>query len=316
MPLQVEGLGALAESMRDTIAGEIARDVPMAKLSTYRIGGPAAIVVSPSSPDDVAAVVQACAESETPILTLGLGSNVLCPDEGFPGVVIRMGKGLGRLDAASDEEDEGLWTVGAGLPTPRLAKLSVEAGWSGAHRLIGVPGTVGGGVVMNAGAHGQDFSQIVRRVDVVTCSGALEHRAASSIPWQYRDAGIRDAIVVGCQIALSRAPVADLQRDTKKYLQWRQRGTPFKEPCCGSVFRNPEPDSDGVRRTAGQLIDGLGMKGFAIGGAMVSPKHANYIVNTGSATPGEVMAVIDAVRERVRTELAIELELEVKVLGE
>ena len=198
MPLRVDHLGTLAESLRSVVAGRVHRDVPLAKLTTFRIGGPAAILVSPVSSDDVAAVVQACAEQEVPWIALGLGSNVLVSDAGFAGVVIRMGKGLGQLEAESKGEERGRWTIGAGLPTPRLARLSAEAGWAGIHKLIGVPGTVGGGVFMNAGAHGQDFGQVVRRVDLVTVDGRLEHVDATNLPWDYRDAGIREAIVVGC----------------------------------------------------------------------------------------------------------------------
>ena len=316
MPLQVDRFGTLAGSLRSLVAGNVDRDVPLAKLTTYRIGGPASILVSPASSDDVAAVVQACAEAEVAWLALGLGSNVLMSDAGFAGVVIRMGKGLERLEAVSQDEHQGSWTLGAGMPTPRLARWSAEAGWAGVQRLIGVPGTVGGGVFMNAGAHGQDFSQFVRRVEVVTAAGRLDQLDAASLPWAYRDAGIRDAIVVGCTVELERAPIGDLKLDIRKHFRWRQRGTPFNEPCCGSVFRNPEALVGGERRTAGQLIDAAGRKGFACGGAKVSERHANYIVNTGSATAADVRAVIDAVRERVQVEFGIELRREVKLLGD
>ena len=315
MPLQVDHFGTLAGSLRSAVAGKVHREVPLAKLTTYRIGGPAAILVSPVSNDDVAAVVQVCSEGEVPWIALGLGSNVLMSDAGFAGVVIRMGKGIDQLQAESKGEQQGRWTIGAGLPTPRLARLSAEAGWAGIHRLIGVPGTVGGGVFMNAGAHGQDFGQVVRGVDVVTVDGRLEHLDAMSLPWEYRDAGIREAIVVGCAVELQRAPIGDLKKDIRKHFHWRQRGTPYNEPCCGSVFRNPEGLVGGERRTAGQLIDSCGLKGFVCGGAEISAKHANYIVNTGSGTAADVRAVIDVVRERVQQEFGVELRLEVKLIG-
>lgn len=316
VPLQVDRLGTLAGSLRSAVSGKVDRDVPLVDLTTYRIGGPASILVSPMSSDDVVAVVRACAQEEVPWLALGLGSNVLMSDAGFAGVVIRLGKGLDQLEADSKDEHQSRWIIGAGMPIPRLARLSAEAGWAGIHRLIGVPGTVGGGVFMNAGAHGQDFSQVVCRVDVVTAAGRLEHLDAASLPWAYRDAGIRDAIVVGCHVHLERAPIGDLKLDIRKHFRWRQRGTPFKEKCCGSVFRNPGALVGGERRTAGQLIDASGLKGFACGGAKVSERHANYIVNTGSATAADVRAVIDAVRERVQLEFEVELRLEVKLLGD
>jgi len=182
-------------------------------------------------------------------------------------------------------------------------------------KLIGVPGSVGGGVFMNAGAHRQDFASVVRDVEVVDASGDVALRPASAIPWKYRDAGLRDVVVVRCTLDFVDAPVEEMARDVRKHFVWRKRGTPFSEPCCGSVFRNPEVESGGGR-TAGQLIDEAGLKGFQIGGAQVSLVHANYIVNTGDATAGDVRAVIDHVRERVANVFGVELKLEVKIIGD
>jgi UDP-N-acetylmuramate dehydrogenase len=302
------------------VHGTVKLDEPLARYTTYRIGGPAAALVVPSDSDDVARLVQFCLETEIPWLPLGLGSNVLISDRGFPGVVIRLGKGMDGIQVAAGEA--GMWWVGAGVPTPRLARQTAAAGFAGVQRLIGVPGTVGGGVAMNAGAHGQEFSQVVQRVDVVNSVGELRTLRGSEVPWRYRASGLEDVVITATTLQLSPGDPAKLRWDVQRHLRWRREGTPYDEPCCGSVFRNPatiagtKGSQCGSSRSAGQLIDAAGLKGFRIGGAAVSPKHANYIVNLGGATAGDVLGVIDAIQGRVLQDFGIELELEVKIIGQ
>lgn len=295
------------ESLAARIRGRVRYGEPLAGYTTYRIGGPATALVMPANPGDVASAILCAREAKLSWLALGLGSNLLIDDGGFDGVVIRLGKGLDWIEYEVGG-DRSLWRVGAGLPTPLLARRSADAGLSGAHRLVGVPGTVGGGVFMNAGAHGQDFATIVRRVEVVDTDGQRAELDTTEIPWRYRSSGLEDRVILGATLALVPDDSAALRRELRHHLRKRREGTPFNEPCCGSVFRNPSTG------TAGQLIDRLGLKGFKIGGAQVSPMHANYIVNVGGATARDVQAVIDAVRERVSVEFGVELELEVKIV--
>ncbi len=295
---------------------EIRFDEPLSEYTTYRIGGPAAAMVFPRSAEDVAEVVRLARETGMPYLVLGLGSNVLIADRGFDGIVVRIGKGMDRLE----REGEGtVWRVGAGLPTPLLARRTAAAGQAGMHLLIGVPGTVGGGVFMNAGAHGQEFGRVVKEVRVVDSAGECRWLKGEEIAWRYRGSGLDSKVVVEAVIELQPRDFRELREEVSWHLRWRKAGTPFTQPCCGSVFRNPAlagVSSEAARRkTAGQLIDAAGMKGFTVGRAQVSPKHANYIVNLGGATASDVLAVIDAVRERVLKSFGIELELEVKVIA-
>jgi UDP-N-acetylmuramate dehydrogenase len=169
---------------------------------------------------------------------------------------------------------------------------------------------VGGGVATNAGAHGQEFSHTVVEVEVVGPVGTVEIMPSSEIAWSYRDSGITGVVVTAATFRFTPGDAAELMRELRRNIAWRKKGTPFDQPCCGSVFRNPV----GVGRTAGQLIDGAGAKGFRIGGAQVSPRHANYIVNTGGATAADVRGVIEAVREKVFKEYGVELELEVHIV--
>lgn len=305
------------------LTGAVCFGEPLARYTTYRIGGPAAALVLPAHAEDVRAALRFAHETGTRWLALGLGSNVLLADAGFDGIVIRLGKGLDGI-ARGVAGEPTHWRAGAGLPTPLLARQSAQAGLGGVHRLIGVPGTVGGGVFMNAGAHGQEFSQVVRQVELVDQSGTSRLIAGQEIPWRYRSSGLAGSIVLGAILELTPEDPAQLEREIRHHFQWRKAGTPFNEPCCGSVFRNPGSgrpaglgdggEADETPRTAGQLIDACGLKGFTIGGAQVSPVHANYIVNLGGATAQDVLAVIAAVRDRVARELGVELELEVQVI--
>jgi UDP-N-acetylmuramate dehydrogenase len=277
----------------------------LARYTTFRIGGPARWFFTPG---DVAAVEGAVAwarSSGVPWLVLGLGSNVLIRDGGFNGLVVRIGKGLDALAAVGST-----WKVGAGLPTPLLARRSAEAGMAGLQRLIGVPGTAGGGVFMNAGAHGQDYASVLVSATVLTPEGKVAERARKSIPFSYRRSGLDGHVVLGCSIAFVEEDPRRLRDDMLLMLKRRRAGTPFDQPCCGSVFKNPEDV------TAGRLIDKCGLKGRRVGGAEISPLHANYIVNKGSASADDVLKLIDIARTEVFREFGVELALEVKVLGE
>ncbi len=306
------------KELREQLGDSVTFGTELAGLATYRIGGPAAALVEPADIAQVALVLQLAAQMALRWMVLGLGSNILLPDDGFEGIVIRMGKAM----AGVKREGPGshLWTVGAGLPTPLLARRTAAAGLRGVNRLVGVPGTVGGGVFMNAGAHGQEFKDVVSWVDVVASDGTVSRTAGKDIAWRYRSSGL-DSVVVAAQLSLAPAEPRILRRELTEHLRWRKRGTPFDQPCCGSVFRNPEcgavtseAEEIPMPCTAGRLIDRAGLKGYRVGGAEVSSKHANYIVNTGGATAADVQAVIDRVRDVVLGRFGVELGLEVKII--
>jgi len=200
--------------------------------------------------------------------------------------------------------------VGAGLPTPLLARRSAEAGLAGAQRLVGVPGSVGGGVYMNAGAHGQDFASVLQSAAVLTPKGEVRTLPRAGIPFKYRTSGLEGHVVLGATLRFEEEDPAKLKADLAMLLKKRREGTPFDQPCCGSVFKNPDI------MTAGRLLERCGLKGRRVGGAEVSALHANYIVNRGGASADDVLKLIDIARTAVFKEFGLELELEVKVIGE
>jgi UDP-N-acetylmuramate dehydrogenase len=303
---------AFAAALRARLKGEVREAEPLARYSTYRIGGPATVVL-PASAEDVATAVAAASAAGVPWFAVGLGSNILLPDEGLDALVIRVGKGLDRLTQDGDR-----WTVGAGLPAPLAARRTAAAGFAGLHIFIGVPGTVGGGVYMNAGCHGGDWSEVVEQVTVTDQAGRVEMLARAEVPFTYRRSGLEGRIVLETTVRLRAEAQAHLDEQIAEMFDWRQRGTPFNQPCCGSVFKNPSGPSwkrESGPRTAGQLIEAAGLKGTRIGGAEVSPMHANYFVNAGEATAADVRALIERAQDQVEARFGVRLEPEVKLIG-
>jgi UDP-N-acetylmuramate dehydrogenase len=285
--------------------GRVLENEPLARYTTYRIGGPARYLVLPAETEDVGKALELAASRGLPWFALGLGSNLLVKDAGFPGVVIRIGKGLDRFEMKGATA-----IVGAGMPTPLLARRTAEAGFAGVERFRGIPGTVGGGVYMNAGAHGAEFAEVLTEATVMDAKGKIRQIPRKQISFKYRSSNLGNVIVLEAKLALIEEPAAKLKEIQEKLLRWRKAGTPFDQPCAGSVFKNP-----GGPRTAGVLIDECGLKGFTIGGAQVSTLHANYFVNTGTATASDVLKLIDHVRKAVLKKTSVELELEIKVIG-
>jgi UDP-N-acetylmuramate dehydrogenase len=299
-------------ALRERVSGTVREAEPVGRYSTYRIGGPATVLL-PKTGEDVAAALRLATESAVPWFALGLGSNILLPDEGLEALVIKLGKGLDRV-----QQDQEQWTIGAGLPAPLAARKTAEAGFAGLHIFVGVPGTVGGGVYMNAGCHGGDWSEVVQRVIVVDREGRDAVLSRAEIPFTYRRSGLDGKIVLETTVRLRAEVPERLEEAVAEMFEWRQKGTPFNQPCCGSVFKNPSGPSwkrEGGPKTAGQLIEASGLKGFSVGAAQVSPMHANYFVNTGGATASDVRKLIEQVRRVVQEKFGIRLEPEVKLIG-
>lgn len=300
------------EALKGRVTGEVRSGASLARFSTYRIGGPATVLL-PAGDEDLAAALALAHESGVPVFPLGLGSNVLLPDEGLEALVVRMGKGVDGI-----RQDGADWVLGAGLPAPLAARKTAEQGWSGLHMMVGVPGTVGGGVFMNAGCHGGQWSDVVVRVRALDARGGERTIPAAEIPFTYRRSGLEDLLIVEAEVRLSPGRPEELAEEVQRLFAWRQQGTPFNQPCCGSVFKNPAPPAPAGWTgawTAGRLLETAGLKGTRVGGAEISPMHANYFVNTGTATAADVRALIAVAREAIQARFGVTLETEVKPIG-
>ncbi len=298
--------------LRERTRGTVKEEEPLARYSTWRIGGPATVLL-PSTPEDVTSALRLANEYGVSWFALGLGSNILLPDEGLDALVIRVGKGLDATEAVGSR-----WVIGAGLPAPLAARRTAEAGWGGLHKMVGVPGSVGGGVFMNAGCHGAEWSDVVRTVTLADSAGNIVVRPAAEIPFRYRRSGLEGFVVLNVEVELRSESSEHLTEEVNELFRWRQEGTPFNQPCCGSTFQNPSGAS-GVQpdgpRTAGQLIEAAGLKGYTIGGVQVSPRHANYFVNVGGATAADARQLIRHAQDTVKDRFGVELQTEVKLVG-
>ena len=284
--------------------GKVLENEPLARYTTWRLGGPARYLVLPADSEDVVKALELAHERGLPWTVLGLGSNVLVKDGGVPGVVIRMGKGLDRFEMKGATA-----IVGGGMPTPILARRTAEAGFAGVERFLGIPGTVGGGIYMNAGCHCAEFAEVVTEVTVMDAKGKVKQLSRKQISFKYRASNI-DGIVLEAKLGLGEEAPAKLKELQGKLLRWRKAGTPFDQPCCGSTFKNP-----GGAKSAGTLIDECGLKGLTVGGLEVSSLHANYFVNKGNGTATDALKLIEQVRKTVAKKTGVELELECKVIG-
>ncbi|HXJ64212.1 MAG TPA: UDP-N-acetylmuramate dehydrogenase [Actinomycetota bacterium] len=298
---------ARAELVLRAACGERLRtSFPLAPLTTFRIGGPAALFLEPESEADLRAAGQAVRETGIPFVVLGKGSNVIVSDTGFPGLVLRLGKSY-RWAA----RDGSMITAGGSMPLPRLAGVALAHSLAGAEFGVAIPATLGGGVRMNAGAHGHSLSEVVRQVDVFLL-GAGEARTipADEAGFVYRNSALpADGVVVAAALGLRPGDPGEIRAAMDEARDWRRRTQPLAEPNCGSVFKNPPGDH------AARMVESLGLKGTAVGGAQVSEKHANFIVARPGALAADVVALIRTVQERVADGYGVRLEPEVHLVG-
>lgn len=278
---------------------------PLARHGYWRVGGPIDRLVVVETAEELARV-----HAEGDLLVLGNGSNLLAPDAGIRGTVVRLGGDFRAGEILREDGDAVLFRAGAGLLNAVLLTRLAKLGLGGAGALAGVPGTVGGAVAMNAGTALGEIADVLVEVEGLAHGGPVTLPRAA-LPMAYRDGGLPPGFVVGAAVLrLSRAGFEEEQARIAHHLARRKATQPLDLPSCGSVFRNPPGDY------AGRLIELVGLKGFRAGGAQISEKHANFIVNVGDATASDVMTCIRTAWTRVREETGTTLVPEVHVVGE
>ena len=296
----------LQDILHERLKGRVRTDEPMEHHTSFRIGGLADLFVEPVDLNDFVVALKILQEHHVPVLIVGAGTNMLVRDGGIRGAVIGL-RGMKRM------ERRGNSTVYAdcGALLSGLVMKSVSWELSGLEFAVGIPGSVGGAVIMNAGAHGSSISDVIRRVEMVFPDGSVNIIDARDLSFSYRRCAIDEGkIVTGVEFSLEPQASDVVKQRIEKHLAWRKDNQPLKYPSAGSVFKNP-PDI-----SAGKLIDDLGLKGQSVGGAQVSETHANFIVNTGGAAARDVLDLIVRIRDRVSKEHGIDLELEIRVVGE
>lgn len=306
-----DNVSIIARQARELAAlgvGEIRVQESLKKHTTWRIGGSADILVKPQSIGQVQKALRFADKEGMPLHIIGGGSNLLISDNGLRGLVLKLSGGLKAVDF-----NENAVYVEAGVPLPALAALAAGRRLSGLEFVTGIPGTVGGAVVMNAGAHGQQMSQIVDKLTYCDLKGEVKCISAEDAGFTYRGSMFRhnpQFILLAIVCRLKTGDGKTNKEQMNQYRTQRQLKQPTDLPSAGSVFKNPPG------HFAGQLIDSVGAKGWRIGDAQVSPKHGNFIVNVGQATSKDVLLLIEKVQNAVWAAYQIELEREVILLGE
>lgn len=286
---------------------EVEPGAPLRGRTTLKVGGAAAALVTVDTVEALTELAQVCAAREVPVLVLGKGSNLLIADEGWQGVVVTLGRGFRGVEI--DGEDV---VAGAAEPMPVLARKVAAEALGGLAFGVAIPGTLGGAVRMNAGAHGGELADVLQWADAVRFAvhGRVQRFTAEELRMTYRHTELPgDAVVVRAALRLRRCDPLALDADMDEMKRWRREHQPINEPSCGSVFRNPPGDS------AGRLIEAAGMKGHKVGGATVSLRHANFITVEPGATAADVHQVIQDVRRAVREHAGVELRTEVVLAG-
>ncbi|MBC1219053.1 UDP-N-acetylmuramate dehydrogenase [Nostoc sp. UCD121] len=281
----------------------------LSAFTSYRVGGAADLYAAPRNLEALQASLKYAKERDLKVTTLGAGSNLLVSDGGISGLVIA----TRHLRFSSFDPQTGQLTVAAGESIPSLAWAAAELGWQGLEWAVGIPGTAGGAVVMNAGAHNSCIADMLVSAEVLSPNGTLETLTPEQLGYSYRTSLLQGGDRIVTKATLQLAPGADPAKVvaiTKEHKKHRLSTQPYNFPSCGSVFRNPKPYS------AGWLIEQTGLKGYQIGGAQVALLHANFIVNRGGAKASDIFCLIRHIQHQVQERWSINLEPEVKMLGE
>jgi len=292
-------------------------DCSMAQHTTFRVGGPAESLYEAKDAENLRRVIAFLNKEDIPYLVVGRGSNLLVKDEGLEGVVILLrGPLAGMVQGKTDPSVSNLrahdMTVhaGAGLPIVDLLIHCRDSGYGGLEFLAGIPGTVGGAVAMNAGSFGKEIGAWVKEINVITAGGDIVARNRSQLHFSYRALHMeKRSVIIGACLKVDIEGMKTVTKRIAGYLKRRKESQPIEYPSAGSVFKNPPNDY------AGRLIELAGLKGKKIGGAMISEKHANYIVNTGDATAKDILELLSLTQGKVKKETGVTLKPEIKVVG-
>lgn len=288
-------------------AKNVLKEEPMSRHTTFRIGGPADYFVIPDSAETILRIIRSCTEHKVPYYILGNGSNLLVGDKGYRGVVIQIYKNMNRIEA------EGTCIKAqAGALLSKIAARALEQSLKGLEFASGIPGTLGGAVMMNAGAYGGEMKQVLESTRVLTREGAMLVLTAAELELGYRTSIIarKDYIVLDAVLRLEQGNAQAIQDYMNELKEKRVSKQPLEYPSAGSTFKRP------AGHFAGQLIDAAGLRGFCVGDAQVSQKHCGFVINRGNATAAEVVSLMEQVADKVEASSGIRLEPEVKRIGE
>lgn len=296
----------IAERLRSLIKGDVLVSEPMRNHTSFRIGGPADVLVVPADVDDLKKLLAFASENEIPVTVIGNGTNLLVADAGIRGIVVKMSGCLDYVRISGTRV-----TAGAGTNVPALVRMAARRGLAGLEFAAGIPGSVGGCIAMNAGAYGKTMADVVEEVTALDFSGNLRTFSNAEMVFGPRTSRLQDGdlIAIEATFRLEEGDVEAIEKKIATYMHERRIKQPLAYPSAGCIFRNPAGTG------AGRFIDAAGLKGFRVGDAQVSEVHANFIINLGNATASDVLALMRKVQIEVKDKFGVELEPEVKVVG-
>lgn len=289
-------------------SGRFLTDEPMSRHTTFRVGGPADYYVEAESETELADVLALCRQQSVPSYIVGNGSNLLVGDRGYRGVIVALGRHFAEVRS---EADGGIRAGGGALLTV-VARTALKEALAGMEFASGIPGTVGGAVVMNAGAYGSELADVLGTVRILDPEKGVREAEAAELALGYRTSNIpaRDQVVLGARFCLKPGRESEIRSRMEELGMQRRKKQPLEYPSAGSTFKRPQG------HFAGKLIEEAGLRGFTVGGAQVSEKHCGFVINRGEATAADIRTLCREVQRRVREQSGVELELEVRQLGD
>ena len=288
------------------IQGKVLFDAPMRQFTSIKVGGPAECLLFPKDVDELKKVIRFVRRKKIPFLILGKGSNLVVRDKGVRGWIINLTQGIKKITLDGEVVE-----AEAGLPLQRLVQFSIQKGLTGLEPFSGIPGTVGGGLAMNAGAWGAELKDVLLSMTFMKEGGEIVERPRSRLRFSYRGLALPPSwVILKGRFRLKKGKKEEILERVKSYSEMRKRRQPLDYPSAGSVFKNPKEGP------AGKWIEEVGLKGFRVGQAMVSHRHANFIINLGKARAEEVIYLMEFIEKKIYEEKGISLEREVRVVGE
>jgi len=297
----------LVNELIEADVGRVLVNEPLARYTTMKIGGPADILIVPKHVAGIEKTLQLVKQYKTKWTVIGRGSNLLVSDQGIEGVVIRLGEGLDHLEVEKHKV-----RVGSGYSLIKLSTLLSRQGLAGLEFASGIPGSVGGAVYMNAGAHKSDISSVLSKALILFEDGTIDWLTNKELEFSYRASVLqtkRPGIVLEAVFQLQAGKREEIVRSMQNNKDYRRETQPWNHPCAGSVFRNPIP------HFAGDLVEKAGLRGYRIGGAQISEMHGNFIVNTGGASAQDVLSLIELIKHTIKDKFDVDMHTEVEIIG-
>ncbi len=298
------------EKLSEEVEGEVFFDEPMDRYTSIRVGGKADVLVCPQSVEALRRVILYCRSCNKPFLPVGNWTNLIVRDGGYRGVIISM-KRLQSVTWDMGRKGSVLVSAQAGVSLAEVVRMAARDAFTGMEFCAGIPGSIGGAVIMNAGAYGKEIRDVIKEVTLMNERGEIVRRKKKELSFEYRKLNLpEEMIVVGATFSLEKGDPVKIRERVAEILEKRRQKHPLEYPNAGSIFKNPK------NKPAGQIIEEAGLKGVRIGDAKISEKHGNFIVNLGNARAADIVALMDLTKKKVREQMGISLETEVRIIGE